>query len=339
MMPGITGQRAAVAPRTCAPQLMPPHPSLPAAVRQQMLRAETDIAKPWNAPLARVLQNSSTPGEIRTMASGNKLSPCILMQFSDQANTYTTADIQALIYTPGGVPTGSVHDYFVENSYRTLSLTGQATGWYTTANAKASYGFSRGYGAYADCAYEAAQQADAAGFDWAPYDTDHDGYVDHLFVMHSGVGAEESGDSDDIWTHSWDFVSAGKEEFVTSTDDPYNPGQMIKINNYSIVPESSYYSGGEGIDATLVGIGTLCHEFGHAFGLPDLYDTGGSGYGLGTASVMAMGSWGATAMMAATPPTWTPGRKSTRAGLPPPSSPSTATTPSMPAKPTSPATW
>jgi hypothetical protein len=42
-------------------------------------------------------------------------------------------------------------------------------------------------------------------------------------------------------------------------------------------------------------IGVFCHELGHAFNLPDLYDTDGSSHGLGKWSVMAAGSWnGAT---------------------------------------------
>ena len=39
-------------------------------------------------------------------------------------------------------------------------------------------------------------------------------------------------------------------------------------------------------------IGVVCHELGHMFGLPDLYDTSGGGEGLGNWCLMATGSWG-----------------------------------------------
>ncbi|MGA9995952.1 MAG: immune inhibitor A domain-containing protein [Pyrinomonadaceae bacterium] len=39
-------------------------------------------------------------------------------------------------------------------------------------------------------------------------------------------------------------------------------------------------------------IGVFAHEFGHAFGLPDLYDTSGRGEGLGNWCLMAGGAWG-----------------------------------------------
>ena len=51
------------------------------------------------------------------------------------------------------------------------------------------------------------------------------------------------------------------------------------ISPYSIEPENG-------------GIGVFCHEFGHQLGATDLYDYGYDAAGLGTWSVMALGSWG-----------------------------------------------
>ncbi len=42
----------------------------------------------------------------------------------------------------------------------------------------------------------------------------------------------------------------------------------------------------------MVSIGVFVHEWGHALGLPDLYDTDGGGEGLGNWCVMATGPWG-----------------------------------------------
>lgn len=281
-----------------AQTLMPPNPHLPADVRAAMQADEALRAGQWkhlahavrDAGKQQVVNNPAS-APVQVLVSGNKQMPCILMRFPDYANTYTTGDFQNLLFTAGGVATGSAADYYTEISFGQLSLSGQVDGWFTTNNSKAYYGDRTRR--YADCAYEAAQKANAASFNWAPYDNDHDGYVDTLWVVHAGLGAEESGNTrTDIWSHSWDFASAGKGVFTTSTPDPYHPGSYIKINNYIIQPETSYWSGGAGLTPGIVGIGVFCHEFGHALGLPDLYDTAGSGEGLGNASLMAAGSWG-----------------------------------------------
>ena len=39
------------------------------------------------------------------------------------------------------------------------------------------------------------------------------------------------------------------------------------------------------------GIGTICHEFSHCLGLPDMYDTQGNQYGMGTYDLMDQGSY------------------------------------------------
>ena len=42
---------------------------------------------------------------------------------------------------------------------------------------------------------------------------------------------------------------------------------------------------------SLIDIGVFCHEFGHAFGLPDLYDTDGGSAGVGHWCLMGSGNW------------------------------------------------
>ncbi len=105
------------------------------------------------------------------------------------------------------------------------------------------------------------------------YDNDDNGWVDALFVVHAGPGAEDSGGNPNfIWSHKW------------QTHHPI-PVDDIYVSVYSMEPEES--GGGQ-----LVTIGVFCHEFGHALGLPDLYDTDYSSDGMGYWSVMAGGSWG-----------------------------------------------
>lgn len=99
---------------------------------------------------------------------------------------------------------------------------------------------------------------------WADYDSDKDGYVDFVYVIYAGKGQADGGTSETIWPHNWDVTSAISQGYCTYSSAQRTLGGK-KIDNYAM---SSEMSGNE-----LGGIGTLCHEFGHVMGLPDLYDT------------------------------------------------------------------
>lgn len=99
---------------------------------------------------------------------------------------------------------------------------------------------------------------------WADYDSNNDGYVDFVYVIYAGQGQADGGAANTIWPHNWDVTSAIQDDYCTYTDAQRTLGGK-KIDNYAM---SSELSG-----STLDGIGTLCHEFGHVIGLPDLYDT------------------------------------------------------------------
>lgn len=99
---------------------------------------------------------------------------------------------------------------------------------------------------------------------WSDYDSDNDGYVDFVYVIYAGKGQADGGTSETIWPHNWDVTSAISYGYCTYTNAQRTLGGK-KIDNYAMSGEISGNS--------LGGIGTLCHEFGHVMGLPDLYDT------------------------------------------------------------------
>ena len=99
---------------------------------------------------------------------------------------------------------------------------------------------------------------------WADYDSDGDGYVDFVYVIYAGKGQADGGTSETIWPHNWDVTSAISQGYCTYSSAQRTLGGK-KIDNYAMSGEMSGNS--------LGGIGTLCHEFGHVMGLPDLYDT------------------------------------------------------------------
>ncbi len=92
-----------------------------------------------------------------------------------------------------------------------------------------------------------------------------------------------------IWSHRW--VVGGWPEFSNQpwvTNDARTGGGNIVVWDYTIQPALGSDNGcGTGINE----IGVFCHEFGHAFGLPDLYDTNGGTQGIGHWGLMGSGNW------------------------------------------------
>ncbi len=222
--------------------------------------------------------NSIETGFI-TLVSGTKNFPVVLMKYADLDSTYPKNDFQTMLF--GTWPSGTATDYYKEISYNQLTLAGTVYGWFSADSNKAHYGMSTGDPA--SLIREAALKSDPV-VNYADFDNNADGFVDCFTVVHAGKGMEETGDGEDIWSHM-----SSLQPFITTNDpDPHHPGQYIKISLYTVDPERSGVSN----NGEMCCIGVFCHEWGHALGLPDLYDTDGGGSGLGLWCLMAGGSWG-----------------------------------------------
>ncbi len=215
--------------------------------------------------------------------SGNRSLVCILIGFTDLAFTKTQTDFNNLFnqinYTTGGA-TGSVKDYYLENSYNQFNLTVTVAGPFTAANNQAYYGANTG-GQGTDIrprelVAEAVNLANPT-VNFANFDNDNDGTVDGVYVIYAGYGEEAGASTNCIWAHAWNLAT-------TLTLD----GKTI--SKYSCSPELSGNSG-----TSITNIGVICHEFGHVLGAPDYYDidyaTGGQYDGTGNWDIMAGGSW------------------------------------------------
>jgi immune inhibitor A len=207
----------------------------------------------------------------------------IIVDFSDHvADTlaHPASYYSSMLFSDGTFPTGSLRDYYQENSYGNFDVPGAVTGWYRMPQTYAYYvDGQRGFGTYPRNAKKLVEDAIAAadpyvdfsqydnnGPDGIPHSADDDGYVDALFVIHSGTGYETSGNVNDIHSHA------------SYTSAPV-PVDGVLAYRYSIEPEDGK-------------VGVFCHEFGHVLGLPDLYDYGYDSEGVGKWSLMASGSWG-----------------------------------------------
>ena len=214
----------------------------------------------------------------------------ILVEFSDLE--YTTCEdpnaaFSALLneegYSENG-GTGSARDYFYDNSNGVFDPVFDVFGPVRLPNKKSYYG---GNNASGDDKNPEEALIDGCKLldddvDFSHYDSDGDGEVDMVLMYYAGYGEADSSDSNAIWPHEWSLDSAGKSLRLDG----------VKVNTYACTNEKNGY--GRNMD-TMCGIGTACHEFGHALGLPDLYDTNyssnGSAGGLYTYSVMCSGSY------------------------------------------------
>lgn len=222
---------------------------------------------------------------------------------SETDNYYSDYDLQHfedMIFGENGVegPNGenfvSMRQYYLQQSGGTYTVKGNAYGWLKVPGTAAFYGADRATGGHDNVNPGGSKQlvvdtykaALAAGIPLEDYDfedphdldgdgnvLEKDGLVDHLMIIHSGVGQEAGGGSlgdNAVWSHrsakfvDVDGLGKGKPGFY----------------DYTMMPEDG---------AT----GVFAHEYGHDLGLPDEYDTIYSGAGEPVAywSIMSSGSW------------------------------------------------
>lgn len=224
--------------------------------------------------------------------------PVILASFDQQPLTYGPTDFAHDVFdTTRTSANGSLFDYWMWVSGRRIKVVAQVVATVNLPNTRYFYSRSaRGldrnstprnsFGAIRDALMLSHTQVD-----WNRFDLDHDGYVDMLWLVHSGTGSESSGDPDDLWSITSEMSSPWRlgESFETATLIP-GTQRKVRVNRFSILPELSGMASRAG---QISEIGVYCHEFGHAMGLPDLYDTsGGSNSGPGNWSLMATGGFG-----------------------------------------------
>ncbi len=176
---------------------------------------------------------------------------------------------------PYGKYTGSVRDYYYDNSMGKFSphfdVVGPVEVDYDSTDMHSS-------GAEARSILAEAVGKLGSTVNLADYDTDGDGVVDMVYFIVAGHGANVSGnDANLLWPHKWQFVNQRQ--------------RGVWLGLYACSTEMQ----GSQTTAILDGIGTICHEFSHVLGLPDLYDTNyeveGQSNDPGPWDVMASGSY------------------------------------------------
>ena len=205
--------------------------------------------------------------------------------FETTADFYPVGNLQTELFD-GPWPTGTMRELYLELSYGQFALDGTVYGWFNVGQNEAWYtNGSNGIGTdgrAANFVRELVTISDNS-IDFGLYDNDNDGWVESVIIVHAGYGGETG--SDGIWSHRWSLLGAGLDFYTTN--DTNELGIQVKVNDYIIQPALSGNSGSKMIE-----IGVFCHEFGHAIGLPDLYDTDFSSEGIGEWGLMGGGGWG-----------------------------------------------
>jgi len=264
------------------------------------------------APLALPRTPQASPPQV---VSGVLKVPAIMLQFKDVAAQHVRSEYDQVLFASPTPPLGrpyTYRTYYQELSNGLLDIQGQTYGPATLANNEVAYtgtppcsgnpisGNANCNGLFTNSQIpdpftrmqnglrEALQNLEA-GIDFSQYDADGDGYVDLVaFIQPAQDGACGGQMNNHAWSHrsSLDFVTT---QVNPSHPNPSDPLHFFRVRDYIL---ESGLGGVTGCDVTqIMPIGTVAHETGHGFGLPDLYSTDGSSEGIGEYGLMGSGNY------------------------------------------------
>lgn len=192
--------------------------------------------------------------DIPTVASDSVL--VILVSYTDKTFQYTAQDFYNYFAQDNFQGAGSVREYFYSQSGGKFDMKFRVVGPYTL-NHPSSYYANNGQYLARDAINAADADVNFANF--ANVTSGNTNKVGCVFVMYAGTPQSSTGNTDEVWPHQSDV-----------------PNSIVKDG----VRFSHYVCGPEKASANAMGsIGVMCHEFSHALGLPDHYDTYNNGGG------------------------------------------------------------
>jgi immune inhibitor A len=229
---------------------------------------DVPVAAPTRGRAPAPMQRVSLPS-----ATGTLNCLVLLVDFADNPGRTPAAHFERLLFDAANPD--SMRTFYREMSYGALDVTGRVVDWLRMPQPYSFYvdgksGTGAGFPRNTPGLLQDALSAWTASNSLAPFDANGDGFVDGLFLVHAGPGAETQSDPAKrkamIWSHKWTLPSP----FVANG---------VKAFAYFTAPEDGK-------------LGVFSHEFGHFIGLPDLYDTSYRSRGIGDWCLMAGGSWG-----------------------------------------------
>lgn len=189
----------------------------------------------------------------------------IMVNFSNYALISTPAEVDSMFngsnWTKDGA-TGSVRQYFYDQSMGQYAPQFDIVGPVTLSKGYAEYGSGT------------SMVAEACGLvdntvDFSLYDSDNNGQVDIVYVFYAGYGKNDAG-----YIARKDLIPDPNSliwpQYVGNCNCGTYDGKTVTACEYSNELDG-YFSTKDNL--VIAGIGVPCHEYCHALGLPDLYDT------------------------------------------------------------------
>lgn len=234
---------------------------------------------PWNTPSRRTGSQLDAP--LRSI--GVQKVPVVLVDFADMPfsvtgdrsairqfyDLYCNGTCNGVIYQGAG-SYGAVRDYFVLQSDSLFLPEFEVIGPVTLDKSYVYYGQNDNRGNDRNREAFVAEAVTKAQLltDWNTFDNDGDGVVDMIYFIYAGEGENGCDDENTIWPHE-----VASQRTIAG----------VKFGSYACCNET--YEG------KTDGIGVMCHELMHALGMPDLYDTEGTAYGLDYWDIMDVGCY------------------------------------------------
>ncbi|MCL6450570.1 MAG: M6 family metalloprotease domain-containing protein [Acetobacteraceae bacterium] len=235
-------------------------------IREEVFAAIHDISSPNNSIF--------TAGDPGTKVYRYVV---LLVEFQDVKLDHPKEWFEERLSGLGTSPTGSVSDFYYENSYHRflplLDVYGPITSSYNMA--WYDYQLAGGHNVAWMINNDIGPKVKDL-INWDQYDNDRvvtSGYrtVDMVVVIHAGPGKEATGIPGQIWSH------ASTANFRTGCYGA--DGYELRIRACNTSPAVGF------------NIGVVGHEMGHSIGEPDYYATNYKSMGTGDWDMMAGGSW------------------------------------------------
>lgn len=292
------------------------------AYRRELFRSGNFLTLNRNAGRAAGPALLRAAGGVPNVLSGTVYVPVVLIAYSNVPVPYPVADFQQVLFTPTPATLNrpySLKTYYEELSNGLIRVEGEVFEP-VRMDSTSSYfeDGCNGIGVVNSCPNGGQRfgqmliksldsisnrpggetvwnQFDNDGPDGLPNSGDDDGVVDFVTFLHPTV--DGACGTPGVWSHRFQvrFWNAGSQ-YVTKTprrDGNGQPiaGQFIRVDDYTIQSELGGSTGCLG--SQIMPIGTVSHETGHAFGLPDLYDTDPSSRteGIGEWGIMGSGNF------------------------------------------------
>ena len=229
---------------------------LTANAARQKTHRHTDVKTRQITRSAAVRRSLSYPNTTWDSQKTYRL-PVILMSFADCdfSADHDQAFYNDLFNKSGfnlGQGPGCVADYFRDQSNGQFNVVFDVVGPIKlSSNQKGNSSYNFGVSQFKEAIKTADEQLDYADYDW-----NGDKKAETVIIVYAGYGGNEDKKKSDgcIWPN---------------TDNLSMTYDGVTIGGYSASPELW-------TEDTSCGIGTICHEFCHVLGLPDLYPTSGS---------------------------------------------------------------